>query len=153
MALLLAQPQHQRFSMAQEIAVTKLLAGGPGRVWIKKVVNSWLRLLGEKRSVSVVLVGNAKIKKLNREYRGKDKVTDVLSFGDLGEKDFLGEIVICLPQIRRQAKKYQVAEQEELARMLAHGLLHLKGLDHECSVKKAKKMFQEQERLLRYWKK
>lgn len=146
-------PLLPRLDMAQEIVVTKLLNSGPRASWIKKVVNGWLRLLDEKRSVSVVLVGNVKIKKLNRDYRGKNKVTDVLSFGDLGEKDFLGEIVICWPQIKRQAKEYRVGEQEELARMLAHGLLHLKGLDHERSAKDAKKMFRAQDKLLRKWKK
>ena len=58
----------------------------------------------KKKEVSIAFVGDSTIKKLNREYRHQDKITDVLSF--TGEGDFLGEIIIDYAQIKRQAKEF-----------------------------------------------
>lgn len=92
-------------------------------------------------AVSVHFIGDRQMHRLNREHRGKDKVTDVLSFamqeGDTwtgplkNEKDDWGDIFICVPQIKRQAKEYGVTYTEELMRMTVHGVLHLLGFDHE----------------------
>jgi probable rRNA maturation factor len=71
---------------------------------------------------------------LNREFRNKDKPTDVLSFPS-GEKltgvSFLGELAISIPMACKQAKEFGVTVREELLRLLIHGLLHLLGYDHE----------------------
>ena len=121
---------------------------------IKSVVNFVLQNINRTDSlVSVSLVGDKKIRSLNKFYRDKDMVTDVLSFatGDgklkLTETD-LGDIFICIPQIKRQAKKNNISIKEELTRMLVHGVLHLAGFDH---IKKspAKIMFDLQERLVK----
>ena len=77
--------------------------------------------------VSIVFVGDRLIRRLNKIYRGTDKTTDVLSFE--GEENFLGEIIICYPQIKRQAKKYKHSARQELVFVLVHGLLHLLGYD------------------------
>lgn len=74
--------------------------------------------------VSLVIVGEVKIRELNKKYRKKNKVTDVLSF------DY-GEIFICLPQAKKQAKKFGHSLKKELAILLIHGLLHLAGYDDE----------------------
>jgi probable rRNA maturation factor len=76
--------------------------------------------LREIREISVAIVGDAKIKNLNKKYRKKDKVTDVLAF------DY-GEIFICLSQAKRQAKKIGHSIKNELAILLIHGILHLAG--------------------------
>jgi probable rRNA maturation factor len=75
---------------------------------------------------------------LNREYRGKDKATDVLSFSqkELG----LGEIILCPSQIRKNSRKFSVAFTRELTKVLIHGILHLQGYDHEKSAKEAELM-------------
>ncbi len=103
-------------------------------------------------TVEVTIVGEKKIKALNLKYRGKNLVTDVLSFSWLegGEMpgDFLGQIFICYPQIVRQAKEYKVSVEEEFARMLVHGLLHLVGYDH-VKENEAKKMFVLQEKIIK----
>lgn len=108
-------------------------------------------------AVSVHLVGDKKIRHLSREYRGKDKVTDVLSFAlqskDMpmihipGESVDWGDLFICVPQIERQAKQYGVTKQEEFTRMLVHGVLHLFGYDH-IKPRDAKKMLPLQERIV-----
>lgn len=82
-----------------------------------------------KASISIAAVGNKEIRALNKKYRRKDKVTDVLSFAYDDEE--LGDIVICIPQVKRQAKNIGRAVRDELALMVVHGVLHLLGYDHE----------------------
>ena len=109
-------------------------------------------------AMSLALVGPGRIKKLNKKYRGKNKVTDVLAFpgskvdleqfkvGDLKEtktKD-LGEVIICLKEVKKNAKKYKSGFEVELARVLIHGVLHLLGYDHEGSKKEAQEMEEKQ---------
>lgn len=86
----------------------------------------------EKRAsgdLSIVLLGEKRMKELNRMYRGKNEVTNVLSFPmkELG----LGEIILCPAKIRKDAKKYGIMFTVELYRVFIHGLLHLTGYDHE----------------------
>jgi len=117
---------------------------------VRKISKKEKKITG---SVEINIVGDKEIKELNSRYRGKNKVTDVLSFAWQEEKsapsqDFLGQIYICFPRIVRQAKEFKVNVEEEFFRMLAHGLLHLAGYDHE-EEKEAKKMFDLQEKILK----
>lgn len=96
------------------------------RVWralrhLVTIPKSW-------RQVSVVVVGDAKMKQLNQQHRQQSVVTDVLSF-PYGRDG--GEIVLCYPQAKRQAAAKQVSLQQELDWLTVHGLLHLLGYDHE----------------------
>jgi probable rRNA maturation factor len=86
--------------------------------------------------VSVVLAGDTTVRRLNRDFRGKDRITDVLSFpaGDLELPDGtrpLGEIVISVPQAARQAAARLHSLSRELRLLVIHGYLHLLGYDHE----------------------
>ncbi len=100
--------------------------------------------------VSVLLVNDAGMRRLNRLYRGIDRTTDVLSFPlmtsftshttSFTSPLLLGDIVISLPQAKRQAKEYETTFYRELARLLVHGLLHLLGYDHEKKGYEAVKM-------------
>ena len=106
-----------------------------------------LKLSNKNIEVSVNLVGEAKIKGLNRKYRHKDKITDVLSFPledkILGKYDImpLGDIFICLPFAKKEAKSENIDIEKKLAQLAIHGFLHLLEYDHEKSDKEAKKMF------------
>lgn len=101
--------------------------------------------------IEVSVVGEKKIRELNRHYRGKDKVTDVLSFAWQEDKTsqsaMLAQIYLCYRQIIRQAKEFEVSSREEFTRMLVHGLLHSVGYDH-AAPKEAKKMFTMQEKIV-----
>lgn len=99
--------------------------------------------------VTTIFVTRAYIRRLNRQFRGKDKATDVLSF-PLSEstRDCSGEIYICVPIAMKQAADYHAPVRIELARLFLHALLHLYGYDHETSAD-ARKM-QQRERL--YWR-
>jgi probable rRNA maturation factor len=106
--------------------------------WLVGRAQSFLKKLAlDGRELSVLLVGDAEIRKLNRQWRAKDKATDVLSFpaGELpaGTPGFapLGDVVISLDTAARQAKERKVGLRQELELYLVHGALHLLGHDHE----------------------
>ncbi len=86
------------------------------------------RLRGE---VAVLITSNREIQKLNRDFRGKDKPTDVLSF-PAEEKELAGDIAISLDIARQQAKRLGHAVATELKILILHGMLHLAGHDHEA---------------------
>ncbi len=102
------------------------------------------------RLVSVVVTDDAAIQTLNREYRGKDTPTDVLSFplydedGTL-DADALGDIVISLERAAAQAEAYGHSLEREVAFLTAHSMLHLMGYDHEDG---EDEMFARQEAIL-----
>lgn len=103
----------------------------------------------KEAGLSVALVSSERIKKLNKKYRGKDKATDVLSFGQAKNfpalpKNELGEVVICLRVVKKNAEKYNIAFKKELAQVLIHGILHLLGYGHEKDEREAKKMEKKQ---------
>ncbi len=102
---------------------------------VRNVAERFLEVYRKKnKEVSVALVGDRTIRRLNRTYRGLDKVTDILTFE--GEGDFLGEIVIDYKQIERQARRLKVGPRRELAFILVHGLLHLLGHTDETEEKR-----------------
>ena len=93
------------------------------------------------------------MKILNRNFRHKDRTTDVLSFAMLeGESPIrpssLGDLVISLPTARKQSVEYQVSLGEELLRLFIHGILHLVGYDHENVSKKEERAMQDMEDFL-----
>jgi probable rRNA maturation factor len=100
--------------------------------------------------LTVVFVSDNRIRALNRMYRGRDRATDVLSFGYPGETVegalFLGEIVIAPEIARREAVRRRTTTAKEVRRLLVHGILHLLGYDHEAD---AGEMNALQRRLLR----
>lgn len=96
---------------------------------VKKVISAFGRAykINKNKELSLALVSDREIKKLNLAYRGLNRATDVLSF--LGEGDYLGEIIIDYDQIKRQAGKFKNSARQELIFILTHGLLHLVGYD------------------------
>ncbi|MDO8435601.1 MAG: rRNA maturation RNase YbeY [bacterium] len=102
------------------------------------------------RCISVALVTVPVMRRLNRTRRGIDRATDVLSFsfGSGGGGVVDGEVVLCYPYLKDQAKRVGVPLREEVTRMLIHGILHLAGHDHE-KPKDAAVMFPLQERYLK----
>jgi len=102
----------------------------------------------------VLLTDDAEIHQLNRDYRGVDRPTDVLSFAmdDApampGVPRLLGDVVISCETAARQAKKLGHSIQHEMNRLLIHGVLHLLGHEHEGDAKAARKMRRLERRLL-----
>lgn len=104
--------------------------------YVNKVLNYALEFLNKNGvTFSVTFVDNDYIQELNREFRGKDAVTDVISFAFLDNDDtintnMLGDIFVCIPRMIKQAKEYHHSEKRELSFLCLHGLLHLLGYDH-----------------------
>ncbi len=106
--------------------------------------------------ISVILSNEEYIKEINSKYRNIDKVTDVLSF-PMFEKDeidktkeneeVLGDIIICIPKVKEQAKEYNHSDIREFAYMLVHGFYHLMGYDHMTDEEK-KQMREKEEMVL-----
>jgi probable rRNA maturation factor len=119
-----------------------------------------LYLKKDKWELSILLCGDKTIKDLNKIYRGKNEATDVLSFslgtdtapfpvGVARSGRFLpGDIVISLDSVRENARRFKVEEDEELRRLLIHGILHLDGMDHKSN-DEAEPMLRLQERILK----
>jgi probable rRNA maturation factor len=91
-------------------------------------------------------VGEAEGRRLNREFRGKDHATNVLSFV-YEAKPLAGDIVICAPVVAREAREQGRDVAAHHAHLLVHGLLHLQGFDHERDAD-AKRMERHERRLL-----
>lgn len=109
--------------------------------------------------IAVVLTDDAALRGLNRQWRGIDRATDVLSFSydergpgetmasprahSAASKQVNGDLVISLDRMRDQAKRYRVSEGRELARLVIHGALHLAGLDHQRAAERRHMRAQE----------
>ncbi len=90
--------------------------------------------------LSLLFCGQDFIAGLNKEYRGKDGPTDVLSFSlgewyesESGRRYMAGDVVVCPPILEKNAAEFGVTEDEELRRLIIHGILHLSGLDHQTN--------------------
>jgi probable rRNA maturation factor len=99
---------------------------------------------GLKYSLSIHLIGSGRMRKLNKKHRGKNKVTDVLSFpvhreiskkSNIHDTIDLGDIFISLPVVKKKSKLEGTSVEKQLALLAIHGFLHLLGFDHEKSEK------------------
>lgn len=105
-------------------------------IWVKRLlraIEKHLKLRGATM-LSIAFVSQLTIRRLNHDYRGKDQVTDILSFEGVGGKKSLGELILAWPYVAKQAKQKKVSLEQELALLLIHGVLHLKGYDHETDL-------------------
>jgi probable rRNA maturation factor len=108
-------------------------AWGLSRSGLSRFLKSAQAAVGLEGEVEVLLAGDRTLRRLNREYRGKDKATDVLSFPALEELagEHGGDLAISLDTAKRQAEEHGHTLRDEVRVLLLHGLLHLSGMDHE----------------------
>ena len=102
---------------------------------------------GGTRPVNLLFCSKEESQELNRQYRGQDKPTDILSFGYEAPEEPLGDLALCLEVAREQAQGFGLALEEELLRLFAHGLVHLMGMDHQSPEEEAA-MLAEERKLL-----
>jgi probable rRNA maturation factor len=98
------------------------------RPWLERLVAA---LAPAARSLGVRFCGDREMRRVNRQYRGLDKTTDVLSFPGEEGGEHLGDVLISVPQARRQAAEAGHGVERELRTLLLHGVLHCLGHDHE----------------------
>lgn len=123
---------------------------------IKNIFKKFLKLalkkrlrhkaLLNKKTLTLVFLPSTEMKKINKQFRNKNKPTDVLSFSGV-ETHSLGELLFCVEVLNRQASEQKHTLGCELTYMLIHGFLHLLGYDHETSTQEEKIMFSLQDRL------
>lgn len=157
-----------------QVDVAKPFAGWVETGWMRRIVEEVLAAErpGEPFVVEIVIAGDELLRELNRNFRGIDEATDVLSFSGIeepvsedktpvkfvmppGVPVHLGEIVISYPRAEAQASQAGHSVEQELATLLVHGLLHLLGYDH-AEPEEESRMFSRQETLVqiarRCWK-
>lgn len=108
----------------------------------EKLIREILKREKAKGKVNLKLVSDQEIRRLNREFRSKDKTTDVLAF-PFNEEGVLGDIAISRESARRNAKKFGVSFKEELKRLVIHGVLHLLDYKHGKRMKNAEEVYQK----------
>ena len=159
------------------IEINNMTANAVDEKFFRQVAENVLK--GEnkkKRDLSIAFVGEGRMRKLNKKYRKTNRVTDVLSFGENNRflvfpknKAGLGEVIICLRVVKKNARKYASFEaikkkesskeskaseeydltfKKETAQVLIHGILHLLGYDHKGNKKEAILMEKKQEHYL-----
>jgi probable rRNA maturation factor len=114
---------------------------------VRKISEKFLKKYKkDKLELSVVFVGDKRIKTINRTYRRYDKITDILSFE--GEDESFGELIIDYAQIKRQARNFNNTIKNELIFILVHGLFHLLGYEDKTE-KEEKSMIRLGENFIR----
>lgn len=129
--------------------------------FLERIASQALDILKVRKNVELglFLVGKDKMKALNSQYRGQDRVTDVLAFSQIESKKHfvipripvlsLGDIIICYPQAKKQALRFGHSVSCEIAVLFVHGLLHLLGIDHETGQRQAKKMMELENKIIK----
>ena len=123
--------------------------------YLNKIIDKTLEMENVLSSnFAIVFIDDEKMHELNKNYRGIDRTTDVLSFAFEDNNKIcynirqLGEIYVSIPKMVSQAKEYGHSEKRELAFLVVHGLLHLLGYDHTLGIEEEKEMFEKQELVL-----
>lgn len=123
--------------------------------YLNEVINHTLEVMDAKESIfTIIFVTKEEIHELNKQYRGVDRVTDVISFAledahdvSLSVIRVLGDIYICIDRMKEQAIEYNHSETRELSFLTVHGLLHLLGYDHQTK-EEEEVMFNLQRKIL-----
>jgi rRNA maturation RNase YbeY len=129
---------------------------------LQSLAGNILLAAGARRAeLSLLLVGDRSMRRMNRIYRRKNRTTDVLAFpmrhlrthrtphASPLTPSLLGDVVISLPQAERQAARAGHSPERELAALITHGVLHLLGYDHERSHREARRMVRREALVLR----
>jgi probable rRNA maturation factor len=115
-----------------ELSLAVQYACADARLPLRAQVRRWVRAAAEKPlRVTVRFVGTAEGRALNRDFRGKDYATNVLSFVYENDVVAAGDLVVCLPVVLREAREQKKPVKAHLAHLIVHGMLHLQGYDHE----------------------
>ena len=146
------------YNIAMSIEVVRRGVGkGYSASAVKSTALEILRLLKrENVELSLALVGNSEMRKINARYRGRDYATDVLSFSAEenlpGPVSLLGDVVISVEKARTQAKERGRTLKDEMTTLLIHGIVHLLGYDHERSARDTAEMWQKEWELAGWWR-
>ena len=120
------QQRGARFALSVQYALR------PAQLPTQKQFRSWASAaLVQDASVTLRIVGKAEGRRLNREFRGKDYATNVLTFAYPEQSPLAGDIVLCAPVVRQEAQARGIGLTAHYVHLVVHGMLHLQGYDHE----------------------
>ena len=119
----------------EKLSVNKMTKGTLQRVLFARIKDE---ILGKKYVLSIAFVDAKISKKINKEQRGKNKPTNVLSFS-LSKTE--GELVICPEVVKKEAPKFEMSFGNFLGFLVIHGMLHLKGMEHSSTMEKLEEKF------------
>ncbi len=129
----------------RKMVILRYRIAGVSQAELERFAGRARRAVGLQGEVNVLVTGDAEVRRLNRQFRRKDKPTDVLSFPAI-DRTFAGDIAISAATASRNARRLGHSTAQELKVLLLHGLLHLAGYDHE---KDDGEMARKEERLRR----
>jgi probable rRNA maturation factor len=116
------------------LALTVQYAAGNGRLPTRSQLRTWVKsALQHDADITVRLVGAEEARTLNRQYRRKDRVTNVLTFVYSDTDLLTGDIALCVPAVEREAREQHKDLPAHYAHLVVHGMLHLQGYDHQKS--------------------
>jgi len=120
--------QSKQAQLWMDIQNVSTLAGIPSDALFKKWARKALRVNAE---ITLRIVDEVEGRSLNKEYRGKDYATNVLTFPLLEEPFIMADILICAPVVAKEAKEQGKTLEAHFAHLMVHGVLHAHGYDHE----------------------
>ncbi|MDP1733397.1 MAG: rRNA maturation RNase YbeY [Sulfuritalea sp.] len=124
-----------------ELSLSIQYPGGKAAAPTRPQLRRWVRAAcTQPAEVTVRFVGAEEGQQLNRDYRGKDYATNVLSFPYESGERICGDLVLCVPVVNSEAAEQGKLPEAHYAHMVVHGMLHLQGYDHETSRKDAERM-------------
>ena len=133
-----------------QLSLSIQFPGGKTDAPTRPKIRRWVRAVCDRPAeITVRLVDAEEGQRLNRDFRGKDYPTNVLSFGYSIEPLLAGDIVLCLPVVLREAAEQRKSPEAHFAHLVVHGMLHLKGFDHETSPREAARMEARERDILR----
>jgi len=118
------------------------LVWGPKLKLYKRLIKSVLRKEKVKGIINLQFIDDEKMRQLNKQFRGKDKPTDVLSF-NMDEDGIVGDLAISREMAGRNAKRFGVTYKQEIKRLVIHGALHLCGYDHGPKMRGRENVYQK----------
>ena len=121
-----------RATRTHRLALTVQFASRSSRLPSPWQLRRWARAaLAQDAAVTLRIVSQTEGRRLNREFRGKDYPTNVLTFTYSDQCPLTGDIVLCAPVVQREARQQQRSLKAHYAHLVVHGLLHLQGYDHQ----------------------
>ena len=124
-----------------ELRLAVQYPGGKHGAPTRPLLRRWVRAACTgPAEVTIRFVGGAEGRRLNRDYRGRDRATNVLSFPYAADPRLTGDLVLCLPVVEREAQDQGKSPEAHFAHLIVHGMLHLQGYDHETGDDDAQRM-------------
>ena len=121
-----------RAKRTRRLALTVQLASRSAQLPSPGQLRRWARAaLTQDADVTLRIVSQTEGRRLNREFRGKDYPTNVLTFAYPDQRPLAGDIVLCAPVVQREARAQRRNLTAHYAHLVVHGLLHLQGYDHQ----------------------